>query len=488
MFDEPLGDDSKPRSYDVTFSNSLFDFNDDYTLCYDNPLFDDELEDISIMDPPKSAPLNYEPLGNPDSVSRSLDTSDLNLEELTAEIGLDDSIPTEIDDGYYDSEGDILFLEHLLIEETFSDPTPAVCSIHANSNITYALIVSRINNGDQLSNMSVDVPNYECRDMRYHKCQSKAYELIVKKYKAIQLCEIAVVVGDHDLFMLKDLSDEYYTKKFCKVNKEDRQDDDELRRQLQDDCNQCRYQGNVIEQHIFPSRELSFNQSGIIGVSFALSSQGFSSPKGFNIYTFIAENYFNFPSGPRRTDTQSSSTVVVVYSVLEHVLMLETYTRESVPLLHKISRSRSPAKRERSTKRVKRRSSIPRRNRALAPPSKGRKRSPSPKDGSLPKKVESLSDSFKLEKIEGNSKFIMDVSNHHGSTHKRRYSSVPGSLSSVVDAYFSSDNSNNSWAFASSVASSPEPPFKKNRAQKQQMRLTPVNRVSISVLSSLNKH
>ncbi|GJT28913.1 hypothetical protein Tco_0909188 [Tanacetum coccineum] len=45
MFDEPLGDDTKPTSYDVTFSNPLFDFNDDYTLCYDNPLFDDEFED-----------------------------------------------------------------------------------------------------------------------------------------------------------------------------------------------------------------------------------------------------------------------------------------------------------------------------------------------------------------------------------------------------------------------------------------------------------
>ncbi|GJU12406.1 hypothetical protein Tco_1134802 [Tanacetum coccineum] len=52
MSDEPLGDDSKPRSYDVTFSNPLFDFNDDSTLCYDNPLFDKEFEDISSLDPP----------------------------------------------------------------------------------------------------------------------------------------------------------------------------------------------------------------------------------------------------------------------------------------------------------------------------------------------------------------------------------------------------------------------------------------------------
>ncbi|GJS52687.1 hypothetical protein Tco_0611612 [Tanacetum coccineum] len=32
VFDEPLGDDSKPRSYDATFSNPLFDFNDDSVL------------------------------------------------------------------------------------------------------------------------------------------------------------------------------------------------------------------------------------------------------------------------------------------------------------------------------------------------------------------------------------------------------------------------------------------------------------------------
>ncbi|GJS93269.1 hypothetical protein Tco_0800237 [Tanacetum coccineum] len=50
VFDEPLGhSDSISRSYDVTFSNPLFDFNDDYTLCYDNPLLDEEFEDISDM-------------------------------------------------------------------------------------------------------------------------------------------------------------------------------------------------------------------------------------------------------------------------------------------------------------------------------------------------------------------------------------------------------------------------------------------------------
>nr|GEV37939.1 NAC domain-containing protein [Tanacetum cinerariifolium] len=58
IFDAPLGNsDSISRSYDVTFSNILFDFNDDYTLCYDNSLFDEEFEDISSLDPPESTPV-----------------------------------------------------------------------------------------------------------------------------------------------------------------------------------------------------------------------------------------------------------------------------------------------------------------------------------------------------------------------------------------------------------------------------------------------
>nr|GEU36599.1 hypothetical protein [Tanacetum cinerariifolium] len=62
-----------------------------------------------------------EPLGNSDSMSISFETSDFLLEELTAEIGLDDSIQTKIEVGYYDSKGDILYLEQFFNEDTSSD-------------------------------------------------------------------------------------------------------------------------------------------------------------------------------------------------------------------------------------------------------------------------------------------------------------------------------------------------------------------------------
>ncbi|GJX87184.1 hypothetical protein Tco_0339198 [Tanacetum coccineum] len=159
MFAEPLGDDTKLRSYDVTFSNPLFDFNDDSTLCHDNPLFDEEFEDISSLDLPKLTPIidkstllgNLEELerlltddpvpilrvfdealGNSDLMSRSSETSDL-FKELIDEFGLDDLIPTKIDDRYHDSEGDILYFEHLLNEDTSSDVSQALLPTESSS-------------------------------------------------------------------------------------------------------------------------------------------------------------------------------------------------------------------------------------------------------------------------------------------------------------------------------------------------------------------
>ncbi|OWM82148.1 cyclin-D3-2-like [Punica granatum] len=47
--------------------------------------------------------------------------------------------------------------------------------------------------------------------------------------------------------------------------------------------------------------------------------------------------------------------------------------------------------------------------------------------------------------------------------HKRRKLSIPSSPSGVIDASFSCESSNDSWAVASSVSSSPEPSFKRSR-------------------------
>lgn len=86
-------------------------------------------------------------------------------------------------------------------------------------------------------------------------------------------------------------------------------------------------------------------------------------------------------------------------------------------------------------------------------------------------------------------KLIQEISESHShhihnQSRKRENVSTPSSPKGVIDAYFSSDSSNDSWAIASSVSSSPEPRFKRSRAQDQQMRLPSLNRVSAGVLSS----
>ncbi|GKD40907.1 hypothetical protein Tco_1261114 [Tanacetum coccineum] len=86
----------------------------------------EELERLLADDPVPVPRVFDDPLGISDSMSRSIETSDLILEELTTEIGLDDSIPTDIDDMYYDSEGDILYFEQLLNEDSSFDVSPAL--------------------------------------------------------------------------------------------------------------------------------------------------------------------------------------------------------------------------------------------------------------------------------------------------------------------------------------------------------------------------
>ncbi|XP_027367190.1 cyclin-D3-1 [Abrus precatorius] len=81
---------------------------------------------------------------------------------------------------------------------------------------------------------------------------------------------------------------------------------------------------------------------------------------------------------------------------------------------------------------------------------------------------------------------LSNVNNNYANNNngKRKYEQIPGSPSGVIDAAFSSDGSNDSWAVGSSLYSSPEPLFKKSRTQGQQMKLSPLNRVIVGVVGT----
>ncbi|GJS00523.1 hypothetical protein Tco_0317031 [Tanacetum coccineum] len=143
--DLPSCDDFSPinisKEKSMTFSNPLFDSNDDCTSGDDeslsdedvpdvNPLFDEVLENTESKDSYESA-LLVTPL------------SDFNKDECFDPGGeineidaiLDMDISTDIENGYHDSEGDIIYLESLIINDTIPNLPPDVFLDHDPKNL-----------------------------------------------------------------------------------------------------------------------------------------------------------------------------------------------------------------------------------------------------------------------------------------------------------------------------------------------------------------
>ncbi|GKE44314.1 hypothetical protein Tco_1471598, partial [Tanacetum coccineum] len=110
--------------------NPLFEFDDEYISSDVNPLFDEVLEDIESEDSHVSK------LDEPDLLVTPL--SDFNEDECFDPGGdideidafLEIVVSTDIVDDYYDSEGDIIYLESLLIKETTPNLSPEVFLDH----------------------------------------------------------------------------------------------------------------------------------------------------------------------------------------------------------------------------------------------------------------------------------------------------------------------------------------------------------------------
>ncbi|GKD12178.1 hypothetical protein Tco_1196585, partial [Tanacetum coccineum] len=104
----PSSDDFSPifEEKSMTFSNPLFEFNDEYISNDVSPLFDEVLEDIKCKDSYDSN-LN-EPALLVTPLSDANEDECFNLEDVIDEIDafLDMDISTDIENGYHDSEGD----------------------------------------------------------------------------------------------------------------------------------------------------------------------------------------------------------------------------------------------------------------------------------------------------------------------------------------------------------------------------------------------
>ncbi|GJW50823.1 reverse transcriptase domain-containing protein [Tanacetum coccineum] len=153
-------------------------------------------------------PMSGSPTPSPDPVVESLSPSltpfgdsDFLLEETDAFLSLDDSIPPGIDNGIYDSEGDILFLEELLNE----DPTPNLPPIPHP--------VCLINETEKIKSSIDDPPDLELKDLPPHleyaflEGTSKLPVIIAKDLKREEKEQLLKVLKSHKRAIAWKISD-----------------------------------------------------------------------------------------------------------------------------------------------------------------------------------------------------------------------------------------------------------------------------------------
>nr|GEU99812.1 hypothetical protein [Tanacetum cinerariifolium] len=116
--DDSLSDEEVPKYKVKIYSNPLFEFDDEYISSDVNPLFDEELENIEKKDSYDSNLDELDLLVTPFSNTNEDECFDPggDINEIDAFLEID--VSTDIKDEYYDSEGDIIYLENLLTYDT----------------------------------------------------------------------------------------------------------------------------------------------------------------------------------------------------------------------------------------------------------------------------------------------------------------------------------------------------------------------------------
>ncbi|GKC80503.1 hypothetical protein Tco_1131277 [Tanacetum coccineum] len=133
--DNELLSDEDVEEKSMTFSNPLFEFDDEYISSDVNPLFDEVLENIESKDSCVSnldePALLVTPLSDANK-DECFDPGGV-IDEIDAFLDMDMS--TDIENGYHDLEGDIIYLESLLIDDTSPNLPPEVFLDHDPRNL-----------------------------------------------------------------------------------------------------------------------------------------------------------------------------------------------------------------------------------------------------------------------------------------------------------------------------------------------------------------
>ncbi|GJR64085.1 reverse transcriptase domain-containing protein [Tanacetum coccineum] len=136
--DSTLKKDLHEENFQV-YSNPLFEFDDNFKSSTINPLFDEMEEDVKI----KNSNVSDEPvlLNTPLSDKVECFALDDNNDEIDAFLAME--VSSNFEEGYFDSEGDVTFLDNLLSDDASHNLASEVISDHEpeqnKSSITFSL-------------------------------------------------------------------------------------------------------------------------------------------------------------------------------------------------------------------------------------------------------------------------------------------------------------------------------------------------------------
>ncbi|GJW60059.1 reverse transcriptase domain-containing protein [Tanacetum coccineum] len=121
------------------YSNPLFEFDDNFTFSNENPLFNEMVEDVENEN--SNVSNSDEPVVFNTPLSDKVKCSDPedDIDEIDAFLAME--VSSNFEEGYFDSEGDIIFLENLLSDDTTYNLAPEVISNHEsihNTSITFS--------------------------------------------------------------------------------------------------------------------------------------------------------------------------------------------------------------------------------------------------------------------------------------------------------------------------------------------------------------
>ncbi|GJR32068.1 reverse transcriptase domain-containing protein [Tanacetum coccineum] len=128
-------------------SNPLFEFDDKFKSSTINPLFDEMEEDVEI----KNSNVSDEPvlLNTPLSDKVECFAPEDNIDEIDAFLAME--VSSNFEEGYFDLEGDVTFLDNLLSDDTTHNLASEVISDHETRNKLYLSITFSQDYVDPLS-------------------------------------------------------------------------------------------------------------------------------------------------------------------------------------------------------------------------------------------------------------------------------------------------------------------------------------------------